>query len=399
MSSSDRPASSREGSTLAKDSRSPTEIALLWLLGLAILYTLYFAKSLLMPIVVALLFSLLLSPLVNFLKRLYIPRSISAFVLLACIGGPIGLLGVELAEPAEKWMKRLPELSMELTEELDEITDSLAPKKKAEPAPPPPPKEEDTGFSFFGLFGGDEEEEQSAQPAPAPAPEAPAQGAVTEKLLQGTMEMVISIVGAAPLVLVQLLTFVILVLFQLIFGQRLFQSMIQIFPRVRDKRQAHLIVGRVQRELSRYILTVSLINTGLGMATAAALWLLQVEDALLWGALVGLFNFAPYVGPLVSVCILSVAGIVQYGLEWAALIPAATYFLINLVEAQFVTPVVLGHNMRLNPLVLMLWLVVWGWLWGAAGVLLAVPLLVCLKLAAQQLNVMSYWVRLIETRA
>lgn len=374
---------------------APGAAAQVWLLGLALLYTLYFARTLLIPIVVALLFALLLSPLVSALKRFYVPRSISAFVLLACIGGPVALLGIELAEPAQKWLKRLPELGMQLSEELDSLTESLTPRQEPAPAPEPAPGKDEGGFNFFGLFGGDEE--SAPQPPPEPPPE-PTQGAVTEKLLQGGLELVISMVGAAPLLLVQLLTFVILVLFQLIFGQRLWQGAIEIFPRVRDKQQAGLVVARVQRELSRYILTVSLINTGLGVTTAAALWLLGVDDAVLWGALVGLLNFAPYVGPLVAVCILGVAGLVQYGFELAALLPALVYFLINLVEAQFVTPLVLGRSMRLNPLVLVLWLIVWGWLWSVAGVLLAVPLLVCLKLAAQQLDVMHYWVRLIETR-
>lgn len=372
-------------------------LALNGLFALAVLYTLYFAKSLIMPVVVALLFALLLGPLVNLFHRFHVPRTLSAFLLLACIIGPLTLLGMELAEPAQKWAKRLPELGMQLTEEFDSFTDSLTPEQEP-PAPQAPPPKEDKGFSFFGLFGGDDEEEEA--PSPRPIPEEPSsKDAVKEKLVQGGLEFAISMVSATPLLIVQLLTFIILVLFQLIFGQRLFQNAIQVLPKVRDKRQANLLVARVQRQLSRYILTVSLINTGLGVATAAALWLLRVEDALLWGVVVGLLNFAPYVGPLVAACILSLAGVVQYGLDLAALIPAATFMAINLVEAQFVTPLVLGRHMRLNPLVLVLWILVWGWLWGAAGVLLSVPLLVCLKLAAQQLNVMHYWVDLIETRA
>ena len=368
---------------------SGTEIAHFLLLALALLYTLYFARSLLMPLVVALLLTLLLSPLVNALKRFHIPRSISAILLLACIGGPLGLLGTQLAEPAEKWVKRLPELGMQLSEELDSLTESLAPQQE----PVPPPVESKSGFKFFGWFGDDEAESAAQAPPQEPG------NAVSDKLLQSSLELAVSVVSAAPFVIVQLLTVILLVLFQLIFGQRLWDTAIEIFPRVRDKRQARLVVARVQQELSRYILTVSLINSGLGLLTAGVLWLLGVEDALLWGVMVGLLNFAPYVGPLVSLCILSIAGLVQYGWMMAALVPALVYFVINLLEAQIVTPLVLGRNMRLNPLVLVVWLTVWGWLWGAAGVLLAVPLLVCLKLAAQELNVLQYWVRLIETRA
>lgn len=370
-----------------------------WLLALALIYTLYFARTLFIPVVLALLVGSVLTPLVNFLQRIHIPRSISAFVLVGCIGMPLTILGIELAEPAQKWMERVPELGMQLSEELDSLTQSLSPNKNAvQPASAPEPaQKEDGGFDFFGLFGGDEEKEESK-----PAEQQPEEGQedpLKERLVQGGIEVAISILSAAPIVIVQLLTFVILVLFQLIFGARLYAHAIELFPRLKEKRRLALAVTRVQRELSRYIVTVSLINTGLGFATALVLWVLNVDDALLWGAMVGLLNFAPYVGPLVSVCILSVAGIVQFGFDWAALVPAVAYFLVNLIEAQFVTPLVLGRHMSLNPLILVLWIVFWAWLWGAAGVLLAVPLLVCIKLAAQQFGVLHYWVELIQTRA
>lgn len=392
MNKADKELSALEAPVLASDSNSrpsPTLVVLCWLLALALLYTLYFAKSLLIPIVVALLFSLLLSPLVSLFKRFHIPRTFSALLLLAMIGGPFTLLGIELAEPAQKWLARLPELSAQLTEELDSLSEALNPDV-SETAPEPPPKEK--GFNFFGLFA-DDEEEKPVQP------EESGDSALSERVMQGGIEVIVSVLGATPKFLAQFITFVILVLFLLIFGPRLYDSFVNVFPMVRDKRRATVLVGRVQKELSRYIVTVSLINTLLGAATATALWFMGVEDALLWGAVVGLLNFAPYVGPLLGIGILSIAGITQYGLSFASLLPAAVYFGLNLVESQFVTPTVLGRHMRLNPLVLILWLLVWGWLWGPAGVLLAVPLLVCLKLAAGQLHVLEHWVTLIETRA
>jgi predicted PurR-regulated permease PerM len=109
-------------------------------------------------------------------------------------------------------------------------------------------------------------------------------------------------------------------------------------------------------------------------------------------------NFAPYVGPAIAITILGVAGLVQFGVNVEALIPPAVYLMVNLIESQIVTPTVLGRHMRLNPLVLILWILLWGWLWGAIGVLLAVPLLVCIKLVVRQLGIGESWVTLIETQ-
>ena len=377
----------------ALPSRQTATRPLRWLLGLALLYTLYFAKTLLMPVVVAGLFTLLLGPVVAWLKSRHVPRTLSAVLLLCAIGGPFTLLAIELSEPAQRWVKQVPELTAKVTEQLSILTDGLEPEQgplietRAEPA--------DQG-GFFAWFRGDVEPEVSES---AQDEDQRDEDPVTAKLKEGGLEMLVSMLAAAPLIIAQLVTCIMLTLFLLVFGPRLFETFVDNFPQVRDKRRTVCLVGAMQRELSRYIVTVILINTGLGLTTALVLWMLGMDDPLLWGVMVGLLNFAPYIGPLLSLAVLSLAGIAQYGLEWVALLPAVVYFSINMLEAQLVTPLVLGRNMRLNPLIIILWLMVWGWLWGAAGVLLAVPLLVCLKLAAAQLNILDNWVRLVETRA
>lgn len=329
------------------------------------------------------------------LKRIRVPRLISSLMLIGMLGGPFVLLGIELAAPVEKWVAKLPELSARLTEQLDDIGDSFSPEPQA-PPPAEPEPEPDSGFSFFGWFDDDEEE---ATPPAAPQPEPQRESSLVAEVKRGGIEILVTALGTAPAVLAQFALWLILVLFLLIFGPGLYDSAIENSTRVQDKRRATLIVGKVRRALSRYILTVTVINAGLGAVTALVLWLLGVEDALLWGALVGLLNYAPYVGPIVAMCMLAIAGAVQYGLNISSLVPVAAFFLINLVEAQFITPTILGQHMRLNPLVLILWLVIWGWLWGPVGVLLAVPLLVCLKLTASQLHILTPLIRVIETRA
>jgi predicted PurR-regulated permease PerM len=392
-----------DGGELPKPSQNPTRdvptkrkstllVLLFWLLALALLYTLYFAKSLLMPLVVALLFALLLSPLVAVMKRLYIPRTFSAILIICAIGGPFTLLAIELAEPAHKWAKQLPELSEHLSDQLDDLTGTSAPIQRQLAAQ----HEESGGFNFFGLFS---KKEVKATPS-APVQSSTGDGeSVGERVKQGGMELMIAILAATPLMIAQLITCVILILFLLIFGPRLFNAYIHIFvtPDIREQRVE--LVGAIQHELSRYIVTVSFINACLGLTTGLALWLVGVEDALLWGVLVGLLNFAPYVGPIFGMAMLCLAGLAQYGPVLLAALPVLVYFAINLMEAQFVTPLILGRNMRLNPLILIVWLFVWGWLWGAVGVLIAVPLLVCIKLAFSKLQIAAQWVRLIETRA
>jgi len=380
------PQAAEENTQPEKKRLTSMQIVMYWLTAFVVFYTLYFAQTLFLPIIVAALFALLLSPLVGLLKRFYVPRSFSALLLLAMLGVPFTLLGMQLAEPAERWAERIPELSNQLTTELEAISEKLSP---TEQQPQTPVKEKESG-GWFGWFSKDEPE------LPKPEPESD-QNAVSDRFKQGGIELMIQVLGATPVMLTQFFTFLILVVFMLVFGPLLYTSFMSSFSQNRDKQAADSLLNEVQRELSRYILTVSVINTCLGIVTGAALWAAGVQDALLWGVMVALLNFAPYVGPIAGMFVLYLAGIVQYGTGWMATMPPLIFFAINTIEAQFITPTVLGHNMRLNPLILILWLILWGWMWGAVGVLIAVPLLVCLKLAAARLNVLSRWVKLVET--
>lgn len=357
---------------------------------LAVLYTLHYTSSLLMPFVVALFVSLLLSPLVQWFRRYRIPSPVSSVLLLGLLGVPFVFLSIELAEPAQKWMGKLPALTTQVTENLTDISETLSPEI---PPPVEPLPERETGFSFSRFFQDDNAK------AVKPEAEPPPDSALVEGVKQGGVEMLLSVIGVAPAILAQWAIWLILVMFLLIYGPGIYDSFINLFPLIRDKRRAALLVGRLRQELSRYIRTVTIINAGLGVVTGTVLWLLGVEDAILWGAVVGLLNYAPFVGPLVGIFILCVAGLAQYGLNVAALLPASVFFGINMLESQFVTPAVLGQHMRLNPLILILWLLIWGWLWGPVGVLIAVPLLVGLKLVASQSQRLVFLVDLIETES
>lgn len=388
---------SKENADGSCNAGSVNSRVLQWLLALGLLYTLVFAKSLLVPIVVALLVSLLLSPFVALFKRIYVPRTVSALFLLCALLGPFTLLGIELARPAQKWVQLMPELLGQVTRQIDSISAAIQIENQPEA---PLDVEEKRRFRFSRVLGGTAESADNAgiERDTKSAGEDDVENLVTERIKQGGLEVIVSLLTAAPQVIAQLLTAVILILFLLIFGPGLFAAFITSFSRIRDKKRFISIVDSIRKELSHYIITVSIINSALALCTGATLWLLGVEDALLWGVLGGLLNFAPYIGSLIMVVILALAGLEQYGMVLYAMVPALTYLSLNLIESQYVTPTVLGRHMLLNPLVLMLWLLAWGWLWGMIGVLLAVPLLVCIKLIAGKLELGLHWVRIVETQ-
>ena len=158
------------------------------------------------------------------------------------------------------------------------------------------------------------------------------------------------------------------------------------------------ILQSIEREISRYVLTISVINAVVGLVFAGALYWLGVplQEALLWGTMAALLNFAPYVGPLIGIVLMLLMGFVTFDELWPSLVPAAIYLGLHTLEGQIVTPIVLGRRMALSPLVLILALMVFGWLWGIVGLLLAVPLLVCVKLVLARIEGLEGWARLLE---
>ena len=194
------------------------------------------------------------------------------------------------------------------------------------------------------------------------------------------------------------LAVVLLTLFFMIYGQSLQRAAIALFPNRQQQRFTTDILRSIEHEVSRYVLTISVINTVVGLLLAGVLMLLGIglQEALLWGTVAALLNFAPYVGPLLGVALMLLMGFVEFRDPLQALLPAAAYLALHTLEGQLVTPIVLGRQMKLSPLVLILALMVFGWAWGMIGLLLAVPLLVCIKLVLARLDGMHGWARLLE---
>lgn len=197
-----------------------------------------------------------------------------------------------------------------------------------------------------------------------------------------------------------MLAVVLLTFFFMVYGQDLQRNAIALLPWRQKKRVTVEILHAIETEVSRYVLTISVINAVVGLVFAGCLFFflgLPLDEALLWGMMAAILNFAPYVGPLIGIVAMLLMGFASfYDEPLRALVPAAIYLGLHTLEGQIITPIVLGRRMALSPLVLILALMVFGWLWGLIGLLLAVPLLVCVKIVLTKVEGLDGWARLLE---
>ena len=151
-------------------------------------------------------------------------------------------------------------------------------------------------------------------------------------------------------------------------------------PLLQDKKKAVMIARETETSVSPYLFTVTLVNVGLGLVVTLAMMLIGMPNPLLWGALAALAEFVPYLGAFAMLITLSLSGLVTFAQVGHAMLVPGTYVAINLVQANFVTPTVLGRRLTLNPVAILVGLVFWWWLWGVGGAFVAVPLLATFKI-------------------
>jgi predicted PurR-regulated permease PerM len=180
--------------------------------------------------------------------------------------------------------------------------------------------------------------------------------------------------------LLGLMVMTILPYFLLASGDMFLRKLIHVLPRFEDKKTAVQIARKIEAHISRYLLTVDMINAGLGTAASLAFWALGMPNPMLWGAMGCLLNFIPYVGALTVIVTVTLVATATFNSLWHALLVPAAYFVLATLEGNFVTPWIIGRRMTLNPVMIFVGLIFWGWLWGIAGVLLTVPMLVMLKI-------------------
>jgi len=325
--------------------------ALVVLATLAVLVACYFGKEILAPVLGALLLSLLLSPVVGLFERLRAPRMLaSGLTVLLVIGVAVGAL-MSLAQPAKEWVTKVPEAMQTLAQSFKDLKKPVQQAEKAT------------------------ESLTSMTQSPGAAQQ--------QVVVKDKGSLVGGILTGTPAVLETIAAVILLLFFFLSSGDNFLRRLVEVAPGMTEKRIVVSIARDIEREMSRYLLTITLINLGLGVATALALMIVQVPNALLWGAMVFVFNFAPYVGAALSAVVLAVVGFTTFDSMGHAFAVPGTFLLLAFIEGQLITPTVLGHRLALNPVVVFVWLLLWGWLWGIVGVLLAGPMLACFRIICQ----------------
>lgn len=348
--------------------RPQASLAVIVLATLAIGYTLWVAQGVILPVLLAMFFALVGNPVIRALRRLYLPRSLAALVVLAGGLAAAGLLGQQLLAPAIDWMQEAPKQMRQLGGELRELAKPVHEANRVA---------EDIARLAGGEGGGGRRPE----------------------VIRTQEDDPYAILNKAPRAVASVLAVVLLTFFFMVFGEDLQRRAISLLPTRQRQKVTVEIMQSVEREISRYVFTISLINAAVGLLLAAILHFalgVGMQEALLWGTLAMLLNFAPYVGPMIGIVAMLVMGFVTWKEVGPSLLPAAIYLGLHTLEGQILTPLVLGQRMRLSPLVLILALMVFGALWGIIGLLLAVPLLACAKLVVSRIDGLEGWARLLE---
>ncbi len=323
-------------------------IALTGLFVLALFYTTYFMRSVLLPIVLALLLSYLLRPIVRGLTRLRIPTGIGAAIILLSLIAAFGYGMSFLATPAADWLEKAPY-------SLGQLQQKMLPLKK--------PMEK------VAQASGEVEKLTTPPDAATKTAVEVKQHRVTDALFVRTPEFIAS-----------LLTVLILLYFLLAYDGVFLPKMIKLIPRFADKKRAVAIAHDIESHVSRYLFTITLINICLGIAVGTTVGLLGLKNPIMWGAMVAVLNFVPYLGALTGIICMTLGAVLSYDSFGYALIFPASYLTLAVLEGNFITPWVMGRSLTLNPVLILLSITFWGWMWGIAGIILAVPILAAFKI-------------------
>lgn len=344
-------------------------VALVVMAVLAVFYTLYFAADIVLPILLALVLNLLLMPGKRLLtERLRLPGALAALLLIIALFAVVSAIGLAISFPASSWIARAPEGLPKLQERLGFIGPAVDFARK--------------GFDqlqhlMHSVGAADGAPSSQPQPTMVQQPSA-SLGGVGLQVLSGTRAA-----------LGQLLIMLVVLFFSLAYGDSLLRGLVEIMPSFGDKRRVVDIANEIERNISGYLVTITVMNALVGIANGVSMWTLGMPDPLLWGTLAFLLNYIPILGPVTGIVVFFFVGLFTSPSLGHALLPPAIYLVLHVLEGETVTPMLLARRFTLNPILVIMSLFFWDWMWGVAGALLAVPLLAILKIVSDRIPVLT----------
>lgn len=316
----------------------------------------YFAKPILLPLALAFMLTLTLSPVVRFLARHRVPEVVSALAIVLALLGASGAGLYLLSEPVSGWIDGAPNVGRQIE---DKVRSLRGPVDAAVSASKQVEK----------IARGDDP-------------------TVQKVTVQQPGFLALAAGNAMAFATTAAIT-VVLLFFLLASGRLFYEKIVRVLPTLTEKKRAVRVLHEVEEEISRYLLTITLINAGLGVAIAVAMGLLGMPNPGLWGVMAALLNFVPYLGAVVGIVVVTIVALVSFDLPGTAAIVGGAYFACTAIEGQLITPALLGRRLEMNTVAVFLAVAAWGWLWGIPGALMAVPFLVSLRVLCEHFEELS----------
>jgi predicted PurR-regulated permease PerM len=330
-----------------------TSIALKGLFIIALFYTLYFARALILPFTLALLLNFLLRPVVRALKKIKIPELAGAALVLIVLLGSAGYGMIRLSRPAAEWIDRAPESLHQVEQKVGFLRKPLQGVNNS--------IEE---LKTITRMGAEKKPEVEVKPP-----------GISDAVLTGTRE-----------VIVKSSVMFILLYFLLASGDLFLRKLIKLFHGLNKKKQIVKITREVEHHTSRYLYTVTVINFFMGLSVGVGMYLIGLPNPVLWGVMSGLLVFLPYVGPLIGISVVTIVAFLTFDSIGRILLAPAIYISLETLQGQIVTPMVLGFRFTLNPVIVFVWLIFWGWMWGIFGAMLAFPMLAIFRILCEHIE-------------
>ncbi len=306
-----------------------------------------FARPLLIPVTTAFVLSILLAPATKWLRRRSVPSGARAFIVVF-FAFSLFVSALYLAvQPGAAWIEKLPDVIEQARDKLIGVQEAVT-------------KAQDVSDQVNDLT--DLGDEKSAEVVAVQTPR------LSTKLFSSVRDIVVQILFTA-----------VLTYFFLASRLDVRRKLILLRSEFSGMRQTARMTRAVEEKVGAYMFTMLIINIGLGVATGIAMWAIGMPSPLVWAGLAAILNFVPYLGPITLTVLLTLTGLVQFDTFAGAALAPAIYIVLNFIESNFVTPTLIGVRLTISPLAVILNISFWTWLWGPAGAVLSIPVLVIFK--------------------